>query len=157
VTESEYLRWAKRGGTPGNVPLALILADGMEFPYKGSIQNTLNQIDPKTGTLELQARFPNPQHVLLPGQFGRVRVQVDERKNGLLVPQKAIQQLQNMETVYAVGQGNKVESRVVRTGPQSGQDWVVEEGLKPGDRVIVEGLLKVRPGSVVQPLPYKAD
>jgi membrane fusion protein (multidrug efflux system) len=157
VTESDYLKWSGRGGTPGNVPLTLILADGSEFPQKGSIQNTLNQIDPKTGTLELQARFPNPRHTLLPGQFGRVRVQVDERKNALLIPQKAIQQLQSMQTVYAIGQGNKVESRVVRTGPPSGQYWVVEEGLKPGDRVLVEGLLKVRPGSVVQPLPYKAD
>ena len=157
VTESEYLRWASHGGTPGDVPLTLILADGSEYPEKGRIENTLNQIDPRTGTLELQAKFPNPKHTLLPGQFGRVRAQVDERRNALLIPQRAVQQLQSMQTVFTVGRDNKVASRVVLTGPQAGQDWVVEKGLNPGDRVVVEGLLKVRPGSLVQPSPYKAD
>ncbi len=158
VTESEYLSWAKRGQRTlgGDLPLRLILADNSEFPSKGQIADSLNQVDPKTGTLELQASFPNPQHHLLPGQFGRVRVQVDERMSALLVPQRAVQQLQNMQTVYAVGQDNKVQARPVTTAERVGESWVIEKGLKPGDRVIVEGQLKVRPGVLVQPLPFRA-
>lgn len=158
VTESEYLSWAKRGQRTlgGDLPLRLILADNSEFPSKGQIEDSLNQVDPRTGTLELQARFPNPQHRLLPGQFGLVRVQADERKNALLVPQRAVQQLQNMQTVYTVGEDNKVQLRAVTTAERVGELWVIEQGLKPGDRVIVEGQLKVRPGALVQPLPYRA-
>ena len=157
VTESEYLAWAKRGRSlpGGELPLTLVLADSSEFPWKGRIENSLNQVDPKTGTLELQARFPNPRHTALPGQFGRVRVQVEERKNALLVPQRAVQQLQNLQTVYVVGTGNKVAVRPVKTGARVGELWVVEEGLKPGDRVIVEGQLRVRPGAVVEPQAAK--
>jgi len=157
VTESEYLSWVKRGQRTlgGDLPLRLILADESEFPFKGQIADSLNQVDPKTGTLELQASFPNPQHRLLPGQFGRVRVQTEERKNVLLVPQRAVQQLQNMQTVYTVGPDNKVQARVVTTAERVGELWVIQQGLKPGDRVIVEGQLKVRPGALVQPLPYQ--
>ena len=156
VTESEYLSWVKRGQRTlgGDLPLRLILADESEFPFKGQIADSLNQVDPKTGTLELQASFPNPQHRLLPGQFGRVRVQTEERTNALLVPQRAVQQLQNMQTVYTVGPDNKVQARVVTTAERVGELWVIQQGLKPGDRVIVEGQLKVRPGALVQPLPY---
>ena len=158
VTESEYLTWVKRGQRTlgGDLPLRLILADNSEFPSKGQIADSLNQVDPKTGTLELQARFPNPQRRLLPGQFGRVRVQVEDRKNALLVPQRAVQQLQNMQSVYTVGPDNKVQTRAVTTAERVGDLWVIEQGLKSGDRVIVEGQLKVRPGALVQPLPYRA-
>jgi membrane fusion protein (multidrug efflux system) len=158
VTESDYLTWAKRGQSlpGGKLPVTLLLADQTEFPYQGHIENELNQVDPKTGTLEAQARFPNPRHTVLPGQFGRVRVQVEQRRNALLVPQKAVQQLQNMRTVYTVGPDNKVAMRIVVTGSRIGTDWVVEQGLKPGDRVIVEGQLKVRPGAVVAPQPERA-
>ena len=153
VTESAYLTWAQRGQSlpGGEFPLALILADNSEFPWKGHIENTLNQVDSKTGTLELQARFPNPRRTALPGQFGRVRVQVEERRNALLVPQRAVQQLQSMQTVYVVGPGNKVAVRPVKTGSRVGELWVIEQGLKPGDRVIVEGQLRVRPGLTVEP------
>jgi membrane fusion protein (multidrug efflux system) len=158
VTESDYLTWAKRGESlpGGKLPVTLLLADQTEFPYQGHIENELNQVDPKTGTLEVQARFPNPRHTVLPGQFGRVRLQVEQRRNALLVPQKAVQQLQNMRTVYTVGPDNKVAMRVVVTGSRIGTDWVVEQGLKPGDRVIVEGQLKVRPGALVAPQPEHA-
>ncbi len=157
VTESEYLSWTRQGGLPGAaLPLTLILADQSEFPSIGHIENSLNQVDPKTATLELQARFPNPRHSMLPGQFGRVRVQVAERKGAILIPQKAIQQLQSVQTVYAVGAGDKVEVRTVTTGERVGDSWIVEQGLRPGDRVVVEGQQKVRPGSSVQPQPYKA-
>src|ERR1017187_1304553 len=157
VTESEYLAWTRQGGLPSAaLPLTLLLADQSEFPAVGHIENSLNQVDPKTATLELQARFPNPRHTMLPGQFGRVRVQVAERKNAILIPQKAIQQLQSVQTVYTVGPGDKVEVKPVTTGDRVGNSWIVEQGLQPGDRVVVEGQQKVRPGSQVQPQPYRA-
>ncbi|HWB99428.1 MAG TPA: efflux RND transporter periplasmic adaptor subunit [Bryobacteraceae bacterium] len=135
-------------------PLQIVLADGRVHPYPGRYQNTVNQVDPKTGTLEIQATFPNPQHTILPGQFGRVRSQVEERKNVILVPQKSVQELQGMQSVLTVGPDNKVLARSIVTGERVGERWVVLQGLKPGDRVIVEGLLKARPGSVVNPQPY---
>ena len=157
VTESEYLSWTRHGGLPSAaLPLTLILADMSEFPSIGHIENSLNQVDPKTATLEVQARFPNPRHTVLPGQFGRVRVQVAERKDAILVPQKAIQQLQSIQTVFSVGPDNKVEVRPVTTGDRVGNNWIIEQGLRPGDRVVVEGLQKVRPGSRVQPQLYRA-
>ena len=159
VTESEYLSWVRRGqATPGRgLPLTLMLADKIEFPQRGRVENALNQVDPKTGTLELQASFPNPQHTVLPGQFGRVRVHVDERKGALAIPQKAVQQLQSIQTVYTVGPDNKVAMRAVIPGDRVGTSWIIEQGLKPGDRVIVEGQLKVRPGGRAQPQPYTAQ
>jgi len=154
VTESEYLGWAKRGQRSPAGELTLILADGSEFPSKGRVTDTLNQVDPKTGTLELQASFPNPRHTLLPGQFGRIRVQVDERKDVIVIPQKAVQQIQSMQTVYTVGADNKALMRPIVTGNRTGELWIVEQGLKPGERIVVEGLLKVRPGAAVEPQPY---
>ena len=153
VTESQYLSF-KKNPTLLNSALALILADGTEFPEKGHITNTLNQVDPKTGTLELQASFRNAQHTLLPGQFGKVRVETELRRNAILVPQRAIQQLQSETTVLTVGPGNIVELHAIKTAERVGENWIVQQGLKPGDRVIVEGQLKVRPGARVSPTPY---
>lgn len=155
VSESRYLAFRKQGALP-QTPLFLVLADGSQFSHEGHIQNTLNQVDPKTGTLELQASFPNPEHQLLPGQFGKIRVQTDLRKSAVQVPQRAIQQLQNMMTVFVVAPDNKVEVRAISPGERVGEAWIVSQGLKAGDRVIVEGQLRVRPGMVVQPQPYKA-
>src|SRR4051794_3238382 len=153
VSEAQYLTLK---GSPAKdaAPLELILADGSRFPQSGKIANTLNQVDPRTGTLEVQAEFPNPQHRLLPGQFGRVRYVAEHRAGVILIPQRAVQQNQSLQTVYAVDQGNKIEARVVKTGPRVGDAWVIEEGLRAGDRVVVEGLLTSRPGLVVNPVPY---
>ena len=159
LSESQYLEYQrlKREGKGQGPPLELFLSDKSKFPNTGRIENALNQVDPRTGTLEVQARFPNPQRVLLPGQFGRVRFQTRERQGVFLVPQRAVQQQQSIQTVYAVGPDNKVEARVVTTGERVGDDWIIEQGLRPGDRVIVEGLLTVRPGIVVKPVPYKGN
>jgi membrane fusion protein (multidrug efflux system) len=153
ATEPEMLKWTAAGRTlpGGGLPLTLILADGSEFPWKGRIENSLNQVDSKTGTIELQARFPNPRHTLLPGQFGRVRVELEQRRGALLVPQRAVQQLQSIRTVYVVGRDNRVALRPIQTGSRVGDLWLVEQGLEPGDRVVVEGQLRVRPGAVVEP------
>ncbi len=157
VTEGEYLSWGKQGRSKPDeaLPVTLILADGTEYPWKGRIDNMLNQVESKTGTLEIQAEFPNPKHLLLPGQFGHVRLQMEQRKDAIAIPQKAIQQLQNIHLVYALDRDNTVVSRAVTPGPKVGDALVIEQGLKPGDRVIVEGLLKVRPGTKVQPKPYQ--
>lgn len=155
VTETEYLEFKKRGKLTQS-ELTLVLADGSEFPHKGRVENTVNQVDPKTGTLELQSRFPNPQHILLPGQFGKVRFETDLRKNVVLVPQRAIQQLQSTQTILTVGSDDKVQLKTITTSDRVGDAWVVEQGLNAGERVIVEGQLKVRPGMTVHPSPYVA-
>ena len=157
ISEAEYLKLkGKPGGPVQDGPeVSLILADDSTFPQTGKVTNALNQVDPRTGTLELQADFPNPLHRLLPGQFGRVRYVTTHRTDALLVPQRAVQQNQSIQTVYVVGAGNKIEARAVKTGARVGDAWLIEEGMKAGDRVVVEGMLTVRPGSVVNPVPYQ--
>jgi membrane fusion protein (multidrug efflux system) len=153
VSESQYLAGPARKQTR----LELVLADNSVFPQKGRVANTLNQVDPKTGTLEIQAEFPNPAHRLLPGQFGRIRYVGEHRTGVILIPQRAVQQNQSIQTVFLVGAGEKIEARGVKTGARIGELWLIEEGLKPGDRVVVEGLLSVRPGMVVRPANMKAN
>jgi membrane fusion protein, multidrug efflux system len=157
VSEAQYLLLTHRkGGVAGSgASLQLILADNSQFPHPGHITNALNQVDPRTGTLEIQAEFPNPQHSLLPGQFGRVRYVAEHRTGVILVPQRAVQQNQSLQTVYTVGSGNRIEARVVKTGARIGDLWLIEQGLRPGDRVVVEGLLTTRPGMTVNPVPYQ--
>jgi membrane fusion protein (multidrug efflux system) len=154
VTEAQYLS-LKKNPTLLRSPLTLVLADGSNLPQKGHIENTLNQVDPKTGTLELQASFPNPAHTLLPGQFGKVQVETELRHNVVLVPQRSIQQLQSVTTVLIVNSSNVVELRPITTAERVGEDWIVQQGLQSGDRVIVEGQLRVRAGMRVTPVPYK--
>jgi membrane fusion protein (multidrug efflux system) len=156
VSEAEYLEYQNRKDRPSmaSVPLEMILADGTVHPHPGHVQNTVNQVDQKTGTLELQATFPNPTHDLLPGQFGRVRFRKEERHNALLIPQRAVQEIQGLQSVFVVSPDNKVLVRSVVPGERVGDRWVIDQGLKPGDRVIVEGTMKVRPGMPVSPQPW---
>jgi membrane fusion protein (multidrug efflux system) len=157
VSESDYLTYLKHEGASDlrHSPLELLLADNSTYPIPGHVQDASNQVDPKTGTLEIQATFPNPRHELLPGQFGRIRVRVRERQGVLLVPQKAVTELQGSQSVYTVGPGDKAEARNVVLGERSGGDWIVDQGLKPGDRVILDGLMTLRPGAPVKPEPVK--
>jgi membrane fusion protein (multidrug efflux system) len=157
LSESQFLEYQriKRTSKGAGPPVELFLADQTKFPHTGQIENALNQVDPRTGTLEVQARFPNPENTVLPGQFGRVRFQTRERQGVILVPQRAVQQNQSIQSVYTVGADNKIEARPVKTGERVGDQWIVEQGLRPGDRVVVEGVLSVRPGVVVKPIPYQ--
>jgi membrane fusion protein (multidrug efflux system) len=157
VSEADYLGALKHAGADDlrHSPLELLLADNSTFPKAGHVEDATNQVDPKTGTLEMQATFPNPRHDLLPGQFGRIRVRVRERKDVLLVPQRAVEELQGAQSVLTVGSGNKVEVRNVVLGDRSGPDWIVEQGLKSGDRVIVDNLMILGPGAVVNPQPWR--
>jgi len=138
----------------GAVPIELVLSDGTVHPHRGHIVNTLNGVNTKTGTMEVQAMFGNPDHAVLPGQFARVRVRTAERTHALLVPQKAVQDLQGQQSVLTLGPDNTVVTRGVVTGDRVDQRWIITQGLEPGEPVIVEGLQKVRPGLRVTPRPY---
>jgi len=138
------------------VPIELILADGTVHPHTGSLDAIERNIDPTTGTLALQIKFANPEQLVRPGQYGRVRFEVDVKKGALLVPQRAVQELQNLYSVAVVGSDNKVAFRNVKVGPRVDSLWVIAEGLKPGDRVVAEGVQKVREGAIVAPKPMPA-
>jgi membrane fusion protein, multidrug efflux system len=162
ISEAEYLRIARRaeelrkelGGRP--VPVELVLADGGVHSQQGRVDAIERAVDPTTGTLSVQFRFPNPGGLLRPGQFGRVRFVLETRKNALLVPQRAVQELQNLYSVAVAGTDNKLDIKTVTVGPRVGSQWVIESGLTAGERVVVEGAQRVRPGTIVAPKPAPA-
>jgi membrane fusion protein (multidrug efflux system) len=158
VGEQEYMAQQRAGGPAQWARnLELVLADGSVYAHKGTFFMEDRQVDVGTGALRVAALFPNPGNVLRPGQYGRVRAVVGVRKGAAVVPQRAVTELQGSYQVAVVGDGNKVTIRTVRMGERSGSMWVVEEGLRPGERVIVEGLQKVRSGVVVNPKMSAAD
>ncbi len=153
LSEAEYLQAAKRlEKSPGKpLPIDLILADGTVFPHKGRVTIASRAVDEKTGTLTLVAEFPNPQGLIRPGQFGRVRGVMDTVENAILIPQVAVMEQQSAKTVYVVEDGNKVAVRTLVLGDRAENMVIVKEGVKPGERVITEGMQKVRPGMTVAP------
>jgi membrane fusion protein (multidrug efflux system) len=157
LSEREYLRFASRirqaQESPSTRPrnLELILTDGSVWPHRGVGVPAGLGVDPKTGTILARGEFPNPEGVLRPGQYARVRVVTDELKGALVVPQRAVAELQGTYQVAVVGDGDKVSMRVVEPGPRVDKSWVITKGLQPGERVVVEGLQKVRDGAVVKP------
>jgi membrane fusion protein, multidrug efflux system len=159
VSEQEYMRVAeareKRAGQ-GKVPLELILADGSTYPKKGEFAFADRQVDVRTGTIRVGTLFPNPQNLLRPGQFSRVRAEMGIKKGALVIPQRAVTEVQGKYLVAVVGPENKVAIRQVKAGGRFGQLWVVEEGLKAGEKVVAEGTQKVRDGMVVNPKPFGA-
>ena len=163
VSEREYLEYvkenpnaAKRAAAEPQTQLQLVLADGSVYAHKGIFSLADRQVDVKTGTLRLQGIFPNPGNILRPGQYARIRAVTKTVKGALLVPQKAVSELQGNYQVAVVGSDNKVEIRPVTVGDRVGTDWIIENGLKPGDRVVAEGIQKVRPGAIVNPKPLRA-
>jgi membrane fusion protein (multidrug efflux system) len=158
VTEADYLRVVRsQPGQTGKDPRAggieLTLADGTVHRYPGHVSAVERQVNAATGTIGIQIVLPNPQYVLRPGQFGRARILLDTKKNALLVPQRAVQELQSIYSVAVVDDGNKVTFRNVTVGPRVGDRWVVEQGLEPGDRVVAEGLQAIGDGMVVRVKP----
>jgi len=154
ISEREYLNYQRlrtKGRRTGAAELELILADGSVFPHKGHMIIADRAVDLKTGTLSIIAEFPNPDSLLRPGQFGRVKFPAATVENALLVPQKAVTEMQSAKVIYIVGPENKVQLRSVTLGERVGSDFIVTEGVKAGERIIVEGIQKVRPGSVVNP------
>jgi membrane fusion protein (multidrug efflux system) len=155
ISEGELLMF--QHGSGRSLPIELVLSDGTVHPHQGRIENTLNSVNTKTGTMEVQAMFRNPDHSVLPGQFARVRVRMAEHTQALLVPQRAVQELQGQQSVLTLAPDNTVQARGVVTGERIGQRWIIEHGLAPGEPVIVEGLQKVRPGARVTPRQYTAS
>ncbi|HME44277.1 MAG TPA: efflux RND transporter periplasmic adaptor subunit [Syntrophorhabdales bacterium] len=151
MSEQEYLKYVQNDQEHGQkMPLELILADGKVHPHTGSFAFADRQVDVKTGTIKVAALFPNPRNVIRPGQFARVRAQTEVKKGALLVPQRAIMELQAGYQVAVVGADNKVAIRPVKAGERLDSLWVIDEGLKPGERVITEGLQKVKQGTAVK-------
>ena len=129
------------------------MADGSLYPHQGQFYATDNQMDARTGALRLAALFPNPGNALLPGQFARVRL-MQVRHGALVVPQRAVIELQGSYQVAVVGRDNQVHMQPVTPGERVGAGWVITGGLQPGDRVVVEGVQKVKEGAVVNPRPF---
>lgn len=149
MSENEYLRFSrKEAGTPSEWKqgLKLVLGDGVEYPLEGKIDQVDRGIS-ETGTLAIKAAFANPNKLLMPGMFGRIVVAGEMRKGALLVPERAVQEMLGKTFVTVVGEGDKAESKPVKMGPRVGKFWVVEEGLTPGERVVVEGFNKAQPGA----------
>jgi RND family efflux transporter MFP subunit len=142
-------------GSDEAVPVDLQLTGGTAFEHRGRLDFLDNRIDEETGTLMVRAVFDNPDGALVPGAFGRVRVQLDPPETRLLVPEKALGVDQTQEIVMVVGDGDVVERRVVTTGPLADGWRVIRSGIESGDRVVVEGLLSARPGSTVSPKPLE--
>jgi membrane fusion protein (multidrug efflux system) len=161
VTEADYLKIARRGvqrgnasGRGGSAPvdgIELTLADGTRYPQTGRVGPVERAVDPTSGTLGVQIMFPNPDLILRPGQFGRAKALLEMKPGAMLVQQRAVQELQNLHSVAVVDDSNKVSFRNVKVGPRVDSMWVIEEGLKPGERVVVEGLQRVQDGMTVAP------
>ncbi|HOC41526.1 MAG TPA: efflux RND transporter periplasmic adaptor subunit [Thermoanaerobaculales bacterium] len=156
LPERGYLIAARRNaerGSTGNpdMPIELLLADGSVHPHTGRFVFIDRSVDPRTGTIMLEASFPNPGGVVRPGQYGRVRAAVDLKKDAILVPQRAVLEMQGIDRVAVVGADNTIELRQVQTGQRIGSLWVVDSGLAAGERIVVEGLQKLRPGATVTP------
>jgi membrane fusion protein (multidrug efflux system) len=162
VSEQGYLKYvkenpdaAKRAARSSQLALELILADGSHYPHRGTFAFADRQVDVRTGTLRLEGLFPNPGNVLRPGQFARVRAVLRTREGALLVPQRAVTELQGNYQVALVGNDNKVSIRPVKVGERVGTDWIIDEGLKQGERVVAEGIQRVKAGMTVNPKPFQ--
>jgi membrane fusion protein (multidrug efflux system) len=156
LPEKDYLYFARRrqerglSGTAPTARLELVLADGLTLPDKGKIVFIDRNVDAATGTILMEAAFPNPGGIVRPGQFARVRAAVDLKEGAILVPQRAVSELQGIYNVAVLGAGDTIEIRMVTTGQRIGTLWVIDQGLKAGEKVVVEGLQKVRPGMKVK-------
>lgn len=156
IAEQDYLRFAReRAQRSGSKDLQLILGDGTTFPHPGRVLFVNREVDSRTGTIQVRASFPNPDNLLRPGLYARLRGVTATLKSAMLIPQAAVSELQGIYQVGVVGADNKVAIKVVKLGPQYRDTWVVESGLQPGDNVIVDGLQRVRDGMTVSPTPFK--
>ena len=162
IAEAEYLRLARLGAVKDRSSekkfgVELILADGTTFSHKGRLDAVERAVDATTGTLTGQFSFPNPERILRPGQYGKARFVTDFKQDALLVPQLAVQEIQGLYSVMVVKPDATVEQRMVKAGERVGNLWIIESGLKPGEKVIVEGLQKVKPGVQVSAKTVKLE
>ena len=162
IAEAEYLRIARRGAgrdksAEKKFGVELTLADGSVHPHKGRLDSVERAVDPTTGTLTGQFSFPNPERILRPNQYGRARFVTDVKQQAVLVPQRAVQEIQGLYSVMVVKPDATVEQRMVKAGERIGNLWVIDSGAKPGEMVIVEGIQKVRPGVQVNAKLEKSE
>ncbi len=157
VSEQEYLKFRQHADDLGRLRLELILADGATYPHPGKFLFADREVDQSTGAILLIGQFPNPGNLLRPGQYAKVRALVGTQENALLVPQRAVTELQGNYQVAVVDDDNKVAIESVKVGDRAGPLWIVNEGLKPEQRVIADGGMKVRPGAQVNPKPFNAS
>jgi membrane fusion protein (multidrug efflux system) len=156
VAEKDYLIFArKKAATPREQQkprddIEMVLGDGMLYPQRGKTVFVDRQVDPATGTIMLEVAFANPDSIVRPGQYARLRSIMDTKENAILVPQKAVQELQATYSVSVVGQDNKVTTKKVEVGEKTGNLWVIRSGVNVGERVVVEGLQKIRDGMIVE-------
>lgn len=160
ISERDYLEYARRAeerrkaGDAGEpAPFELVLADGTVHPEKGRLVFVDRAVDARTGTILVEVAFPNPGTLIRAGQYGRVRVAIDQRKGAILVPQRAVSELQGTYSVAVVKPDDTVDLRMVTAGARVGTLWIIDQGLKPEERIVVEGTQKVRPGMKVTPVP----
>lgn len=161
VSEQEYMERGRQYPTPATrqasrevLEFELVLADGSVYPYKGKFDFADRQVDVRTGAIRIAALFPNPNNNLRPGQYGKVRTALNIQKGALLVPQQAVIDLQGTRQLALVDSGGKVKIQPVKVGETFGKDWIIQDGVKPGDRVVVDGIQQMRNGIQVDPKPY---
>ena len=165
LTESEYLIVAREANKNKELEevereepyLELILSDGSVHDHKGIVEFVDREVDPTTGSILLQASFPNPEYIIRPGQFARVNASVRTIKNGILIPQRSVMEMQGIHNVYVINNENEVELRRIKVGPTIDSFWLVDEGLNNGEKVVYEGLQKVKPGMTVNPVLTKVE
>ena len=158
ISEKEYLRITRLmqqmgvilGSKPDNVKMTL--ADGTSYPLKGKLNFADRQVDPSTGALTLEAQFKNADNILRPGQYVKLKLVTDFRNNVLLIPQRAVNEMQGMFQVFAVGDSNKLSLKLIKIGPQYNMSYIVEEGLTQGDRIVVGGTQMLRSGTIINPV-----
>lgn len=161
ISENEYLRYAKginednRTGERSGPPVSLILSNGETYPLPGKIQVAGLAVNETTGTIIIQAFFPNPDYTLRPGQFGLIRAATDRREGAIVIPQRAVNELQGLTQVAVVGANDVVKWQTVKLGPRTGSDWIIDSGLTVGETIVVEGLQKIRDGMKVAPKPWQ--
>lgn len=164
VGEPQYLAWRQRFPTEASrlqadkeLRLQLILADGSTYPYPGKFYFADRQVDESTGAIRLAGLFPNPNNILRPGGYAKVRAVIRQQPGALLVPQRAVAELQGGYQVAVVDANNKVDVRTVSVGDKVGNQWIITNGLNPGDRIVVEGVQRMRTGVYVNPRPFVAQ
>jgi membrane fusion protein (multidrug efflux system) len=161
ISEKEYLRitrlmqsmGARIGSKEDNVKMNL--ADGTAYPLKGKLNFADRQVDPSTGALTLEAQFNNTDNILRPGQYVKLKIITDLRNKALLIPQRAVNEMQGLFQVFTVADSNKLIIKLIKIGPQYNMSYIVEEGLTPGDRIVVGGTQMLRSGSVITPIEKK--
>jgi membrane fusion protein (multidrug efflux system) len=161
ITENDYLKFSQSmtAAQLRDLEVQFILNDGSVFPEKGKLDFANREIDPTTGSLLVQALVPNKSRFLRPGQFLKVRIKAEEIANAIIVPQQAVNQMQNVYMTFVVNDSNKINPRPVQVGQRSGSNWVIREGLKPGEKVALVGNAMIKPGMQVKPVakPYSYD